>query len=394
MSLLEIWKSTPSQVREKHVQQVIAFAGAGKLKDASQASDEFRSFLGHIPSPIIQRYAEECLADKFDDSGLALQDVINQVGRRLGFEVQYGRYRGTTNAIGFDGLWLSPFGQAIVVEVKTTDAYRIDLDTVANYRRKLIAAGDISGDKSSILIIVGRQDTGDLEAQIRGSRHAWDVRLISVDSLLRLVAVKESVENPQTDRRIGELLIPHEYTRVDSIIDLVFDAAKEATEEDELVDEGAQDSSVAAPHVEKKFTPASFHEACVNRIRTSLGVELLKRSRVVYSSPNEDTVVVCAISREYNEKGDPGYWFAFHPHQEERLKAAARGYVGLACGSAAKLLLIPNEKFEAFLPSLNVTTLEDRSYWHVHIYKEDGRLMLRPKKGQPRVDLTQFLLAE
>ncbi len=41
--------------------------------------------------------------------------------------------------------------------------------------------------KSSILIVVGRQDTGDLEAQVRGSRHAWEIRLISVDALLQLM---------------------------------------------------------------------------------------------------------------------------------------------------------------------------------------------------------------
>lgn len=29
-------------------------------------------------------------------------------------------------------------------------------------------------DGSEALIIVGRSDTGDLEAQVRGSRHAWD----------------------------------------------------------------------------------------------------------------------------------------------------------------------------------------------------------------------------
>jgi hypothetical protein len=51
----------------------------------------------------------------------------------------------------------------------------------------LITSGQLKEDQSSILIVVGREDTGDLEAQIRGSRHAWDVRLISVDALLRLM---------------------------------------------------------------------------------------------------------------------------------------------------------------------------------------------------------------
>jgi hypothetical protein len=41
-------------------------------------------------------------------------------------------------------LWEFPDGHAAVVEVKTTDAYRIDLDTIAEYRRALIASGQIS----------------------------------------------------------------------------------------------------------------------------------------------------------------------------------------------------------------------------------------------------------
>jgi hypothetical protein len=74
-----------------------------------------------------------------------------------------------------------------VAEVKTTDTYRIALDSIAGYRQKLLAAKTFS-EPSSILILVGRQDTGELEAQIRGSRHAWDIRLISVDALLKLVS--------------------------------------------------------------------------------------------------------------------------------------------------------------------------------------------------------------
>jgi hypothetical protein len=72
------------------------------------------------------------------------------------------------------------------VEVKTTDTYRIDLDTLAGYRRALIQGGSITEERASLLIVVGREDTGDLEAPIRGLWHAWDMRLISVDALMRL----------------------------------------------------------------------------------------------------------------------------------------------------------------------------------------------------------------
>ena len=43
----------------------------------------------------------------------------------------------------------------------------------------LDAAGNLVIPDSSMLIVVGGEDTGDLEAQIRGSRYAWDIRLVS-----------------------------------------------------------------------------------------------------------------------------------------------------------------------------------------------------------------------
>lgn len=100
----------------------------------------------------------------------------------------------------------------------------------------MIEEDRITEDASSILFVVGREDTGDFEAQIRGSRHAWDVRLISIDSLLRLVQLKESVDDPQIIQRICEILIPKEFTRLDHIVDIVFFTAEDAKQETEDID--------------------------------------------------------------------------------------------------------------------------------------------------------------
>jgi hypothetical protein len=161
----------------------------------------------------------------------------------------------------------------------------------------LVARGYISAETSSILIVVGRQDTGDLDAQIRGSRHAWDIRLISVDSLLRLLRVKESVEGPATEKQIADLLIPREYTRVDGIIDLVFAAATDATDDEGPGEsESEADDTVSAP-AGKKFTPVNFHEACAKRIGAALKVELLRRSKAMFSTPDDHIVVMRHFAR-------------------------------------------------------------------------------------------------
>ncbi len=104
MALLDLWKTNRGQLAEKHIQQVIAIAGDGKLRDGSPASSEFRDFLRNVPSELLAKYADECLTESFPDSGLALQDIVNEIGRRLDFQVIHGRYRGTSNQPGHDGL--------------------------------------------------------------------------------------------------------------------------------------------------------------------------------------------------------------------------------------------------------------------------------------------------
>jgi hypothetical protein len=207
MPLLSIWQSNPDAVEQFTIEQVVSSAGDGNLRDGSACSSELTDFLSEIRSEKLAKYIEHCLGSKFDKGGMVLQDLGNELGRRLDYTVTNGRYQGTSNSIGFDGVWKSPEGQTIIVEVKTTDTYRISLDTLSGYRQKLISTSAISGN-SSILIVVGRQDTGELEAQIRGSRHAWDIRLISAEALIKLVALKEDSDEPETGVKIRSVLTP------------------------------------------------------------------------------------------------------------------------------------------------------------------------------------------
>ena len=390
MPLTDLWNTAPDQLREKQVSQVIEFAGKGKLRDGGDASSEFRDFLSLVPSSFLSRYADECLTTKFEDGGLALQDVVNQIGRRLGFDVVDGSYRGAAGKIGFDGIWKSDDGHAIVIEVKTTDAYRIDLDVVAGYRQALIQDGTIRAKDSSILIVVGREDTGDLEAQIRGSRHAWDTRLISVERLTKLIGLKENLEEPLVVRKIRDILRPQEFTKVDGIIDIVF-----ATAEDVLLAEVATEDEAPEEDVDErrpKFTPSAFHEACIRRIESRVFKSLIRKSRATYASTDGSLAVLCMVSRSHIGTGRTYYWFAFHPHQRDGLMEHPEGYVGLGCGSENALLLIPIGDFATWLEGMNVTQRPDRFYWHVHILHEDDRFLLRRKTGYDRVDLTKYLL--
>jgi hypothetical protein len=390
MSLLQLWQSTPDQILSKRLHQLITFAGEGKLLDGGSASAEFRAFLGQVPSSLLAKFVDECLAESFSDGGFALQDVINEVGRRLGFAVTNGAYKGKQGAIGYDGLWTFPTKHSVVVEVKTTDAYRIDTTRIAGYRKALATQGVLSEEQSSILLVVGRQDTGDLEAQIRGSRHAWDVRIISADALLRLVGLKETLDDPATIGRICGILVPKEYTRLDEIVDLVFSATEEAKEE-ASEPEGDDGDAASAPASDSATKPVAFHDACVARVAKHRGITLVKTSRSKYAQPNGDVRVVCAVSKFHGKRGPANCWFAYHPHQRDYLSASKGGLLVLGCGAADRVLSVPAAIAEGWLDDLWTTEKDDGShYWHLRITIQGGRYLLSRKEGKARVDLSQF----
>ena len=181
----------------------------------------------------------------------------------------------------------------LVVEVKTTDAYRISIDTISTYREKLIGSGRIAG-KSSVLIVVGRQDTGELEAQVRGSRHAWDVRLISVEALSKLVLLKENSDEEETGRKIRSVLIPVEYTRLDALVDVMFTTATDVEAQAIDVDlEGASASeSMYEPQPGSRspvFTDSRLLQAkrdqIVATMSKELGAALVKKVAPLIGAP-------------------------------------------------------------------------------------------------------------
>ena len=159
-------------------------------------------------------------------SGMVLQDLVNELGRRLDYGVTNGRYQGTTISIGLTEFGCPLRGTRSLLKLRRQMHIASHSTRYLFYRDKLITTNQLS-QTSSILIVVGRQDTGELEAQVRGSRHAWDIRLISADALIRFVELKENSNAVETDRKIRSLLAPKEYTRLDAMIDVLFTTAKD-----------------------------------------------------------------------------------------------------------------------------------------------------------------------
>jgi hypothetical protein len=376
MPLLALWSSNPDAIGQFTIEQIVAAAGTGDLRDNTDCAQELREYLSQVTSQKLAEYIERCLSAHFSKSGSVLQDLINELGRRLDYKVTNGRYQGTVNLIGYDGIWVSPEGQTLILEVKTTDAYRIALDTIAGYRDRLLKSTQIMLPCSS-LIVVGREDTGELEAQVRGSRHAWDMRLISADALIKLVQLKENAEGPETGQKIRSLLVPREYTRLDEMVDVMFTAAKDVERAVEALDSEEEQAAGVGDASERikgawEFTDSRILQAKRDEIIRALShrerTTLIKKSRALYWSADHEKRAAFTISKRYVRKGGPHYWYAYHTQWDEFLREGGRGYFVLGCVDRNHAFAIPADVFRPLMEDLNTTRNDDGTYyWHVQL---------------------------
>ncbi len=337
-------------------------------------------------------YAKQCLDKSFSDSGLVLQDIVNEFGRRLEFEVDHGLYRGRPNAIGFDGIWRASGEPELIVEVKTTDYVAMDLKTLASYKERLVTTSKVSKEASS-LIIVGREDTGALEAQIRGSRYAWEMRLISVDRLIRLVQIKEKSDDASTVKQIRQLLQPFEYTKIDRIIDVIFTTTANVESQQEI--EPSLDAQTDEREAGKQIRTSSElldakRQQAVEAFAVLKGNELIRRSKTLFWSPDKKFRVCCAVSKRYESEYQP-YWYAYHPKWDEFLKEARESYFILSCMDRDEAFAVPYSWLETNKQNLNMTDSDDRFYWHIAVTTlADGELAINTSKIGAKTPLAPF----
>jgi len=87
----------------KSVQQIVSFCGDGNLTNDSECSKEFKNYLTAQSELKLLELSNYCLDNAFEKSGYILQDIVNEMGRRIGYAVENGLYTGKKNSIGFDG---------------------------------------------------------------------------------------------------------------------------------------------------------------------------------------------------------------------------------------------------------------------------------------------------
>ena len=401
MPLIDFYTNSKQSVLEMGIKQIVAMAGDGNLKDRSVTSNELREFLSTVPTRFLAQYIDTCLVSSFDCSGFVLQDIINELGRRLGYSVQHGLYRGKVNAVGFDGLWKVENSRDIIIEAKTTDYYTINLDKIFSYKRRLVNEGAISSD-AMVLFVVGRDDSNSLEAQIRGSRYAWDARLISVESLLQMVIIKEKTQDSVTLEKIRALIEPIEYTRLDRLVDVVFltvEDAEKSMEEDsshEMLPASDGDRTEIPPKQIQEYTdPDAIDEKrdlIAGKISGIYGVTFQRHRRAQFQSIDGNQRLHITISKRY-KSGQQSYWYSYHPHNEAYLREVSNGYLVLGMMDKDDIYVIPEQDMTEIKQHLNTTTKDNKTYWHLTIHDNQSELFLLLSKKGEKMSLNKYKIA-
>jgi len=392
MSLVEFWKSNPEAVLKLQMNQIVTLAGDGSLTDNSVSCNELRHYLSVIPEEKLFEHVRFCLETKFEKGPFALQDIINELGRRLDYDVANGLYQGRSGQIGFDGIWKDPDGHSIVVEIKTTTAFPISLDIIAGYRSKLISEGKITSE-SSMLIVVGRDNTNDLEAQIRGSRQGWDTRIISMEALMKLVALKVKSDEEITTEKIRSLLIPFEYTRLDNIIDVIFTTANDVETAAESEEESVDEKEIANDYAQIRTPAAKLNHIRVkslNALTKREGVSLIAHRKTQFWSGDKNVRVISSVSKLYPSGH---YWYSFHPYQKEFLSGGEKNFLLLGCMDSLVTYAIPYKKLIDILPDMDMTEKPDRKYWHLKLQGENGKYALLLPRKNSKLDLAPYTLS-
>ena len=170
----------------------------------------FRRFLREsvTTTGAVRDYIEACVRNKGPQYDHALQDLVNHAASLIGFEVEFGRYRGVTNDIGHDGLWRRE-DFTVVAEVKTTDTFAIKTAPLVGYVDRLISEGRITDwDHAMGLYIVGRTDSDliQLAHSIVAEKRTHQLRIATADTVLSLA---ELVQDQQiTPDEAVDLLRP------------------------------------------------------------------------------------------------------------------------------------------------------------------------------------------
>lgn len=199
---------------------------AGDWTDDSRASEQFRDIIEdeQTTTEEIEAYLHEAIAGSNKYHNKALQDLVNNLGRRLGFETEYGVYQGRSDTIGYDGHWISTATGAethLIVETKTNTAYSIDPGQAGSYMSELADQHDLDREHVYGLYVIGEGDVETVSQTVFGSQYRDRMRVITAQRLLDLLEIQE--ESGLRHEQVVDVLLPINAVDVGQLVGLIQD---------------------------------------------------------------------------------------------------------------------------------------------------------------------------
>jgi hypothetical protein len=203
-----------------------------ELKDNNETSKRFREFIEQEKWTIdyFKKWLDECInksSGAHDPYNRVFQDLVTSLGKKIGFEIEYGRYAGKSGEDNFDGIWKRNNGDIIILESKTSTWPIGSVSQLGNYIDELSKREEIKNVFG--LYVIGKGDIQPLTEQILGSKFKDRMRLIVKDDLIELITLKEDMEpvigKKESIDKVQNILLPIETVNIGNIIRLIIDIA-------------------------------------------------------------------------------------------------------------------------------------------------------------------------
>jgi hypothetical protein len=100
-------------------------------------------------------------------------------------------------------------------------------------------------------------------------------------------------------------------------------------------------------------------------ISARLGVQLTRRRRSLFATPDDGVHAVLAVSKRY-DRDYQAYWYAFYDVHLEYLRESRSGYLALGALDTRRVYCIPLSVVQPLLPKMKSTIREEgQMYWHI-----------------------------
>lgn len=203
-----------------------------------------------------------------------------------------------------------------------------------------------------------------------------------------MLKLKEALDDPSVERQIQEILVPQEFTRLDRIVDLVFATAEDAQAGTEETVSGEPPTTV-----EDQPSRADFHNEIVAKLEKQIGKPLVRQSRVLWSSPDDQVLVSCQVSKEYGE-GTTHYWFGLKRSTKTTLEKHGEARCAFGLGSSRLTVLLPYAVIAQALPLCSVSTDAEGQiiHWHIRFTRKGShvKLVLNDQPGE--INVSKYLI--